>query len=210
MYSIYEAQQHRKEVVDCQKVACKYINNASIYSSPIYSNNNNLLHGWLILHGWTIFSSKEWNLEKMLSRSIQCSWMIYYIGYFKSKFGIFLCRRNEMRKMVVKSNIQLKTMNDARGGWVFFGTVDFLENTGHSISLWFSHPIYYGKPGKHGESLGKIFLFILFDFIDELEWKKLWCVVSKKRLNPMSSMQSPKIVIYLNKYLFQVWLLSAK
>lgn len=89
-------------------------------------------------------------LEKMLL-SIQCSWMIYYIGYFKSKFGIFLCRRNEMRKMVVKSNIQLKTMNDARGGWVFFGTVDFLENTGHSISLWFSHPIYYGKPGKHGE-----------------------------------------------------------
>jgi hypothetical protein len=65
MYSIYEAQQHRKEVLDCQKVACKYINNASIYSSPIYSNNNNnLLHGWLILHEWTFFSSKEWNFGK--------------------------------------------------------------------------------------------------------------------------------------------------
>ncbi len=99
-------------------------------------------------------------LEKMLL-SIQCSWMIYYIGYFKSKFGIFLCRRNEMRKMVVKSNIQLKTMNDARGGWVFFGTVDFLENTGHSISLWFSHPIYYGKPGKRGEPWEEFFIYFI-------------------------------------------------
>jgi hypothetical protein len=41
----------------------------------------------------------------------------------------------------------------------------------------------------------------LFYFIEELEWKKLWCV-SKTSLNPMSSMQCPKIVIYPNKYLF--------
>lgn len=198
MYSIYEAQQHRKEVVDCQKVACKYINNASIYSSPIYSNNNNnLLHGWLILHEWTFFHPRNEILEKMLS-SIQCSWMIYYIGYFKSKFGIFLCRRNEMRKMVVKSNIQLKTMNDTRGGWVFFGTVDFFgEHRPLNKSMILTSDLLR-QARKAWRALGRIYLFILFYFIDELEWKKLWCV-STKRLNPMSSMQSPKIVIYPNK-----------
>ncbi len=69
-----------------------------IHHRYIATTINNLLHGWLILHGWTLFFIQRMKFgEKLLVNS--CSWIVYlqWVFFFKSKFGICLCRRNEMK-----------------------------------------------------------------------------------------------------------------
>jgi hypothetical protein len=95
---------------------------------------------------------------------------------FKSKFGIFLCRRNEMRKMIIKSNIQLKTMNDT--GWMSFLWNRRLFGAHRPLnkSMIFYHIRSTTASPESMESLGKnLFLFYYFIWFHrrELEWKKL-------------------------------------
>jgi hypothetical protein len=189
----------------CQKVVSKYINNASIYSSPIYiySNNNNLLHGWLILHGWTFFFIQGMKFGKMLVNS--CSLLNHLLrGYLNLSLEFFFVEGMKCGKWSSKAIYNWKPWM-TRGGWVFFGTVDFLEHTGHSISLWFFITSdLLRQAQKAWRALGRIYFYfiILFDFIEESLNERNYRCVSKKKTQPNELNAKPKIVIYPNKYLF--------
>lgn len=83
---IYEAQQQHRKLWIVKRLRANTSIMPPFYSSPIYSNNNNLLHGWLILHGWTFFHPRN-EIWKMLINS--CIWMIYYMGILNLSLEFF-------------------------------------------------------------------------------------------------------------------------
>lgn len=168
------------KVLDCQKVACKYINNASIYSSPIYiyiySNNNSF--GRVIDFTWMnfFFHPREWKFGKC-SSSIHVveAFIILLQWVFKSKFGNF--------SLSEEWNVEKWSSKKAIFNWkpwmtTWGGRMNFLWNRrlfGDRRPLYKSMIVtsdfLLRQARKAWRALGRIFIlfyWILFYFIEEL------------------------------------------
>jgi hypothetical protein len=86
---IWSTTTSEEEVVDCQKVACKYINNASIYSSPpIYLCNNNFI-AWVIDFTWMNFFFIIQGMKCGKCSSIHVVEWFYYMGILNLSLEFF-------------------------------------------------------------------------------------------------------------------------